>query len=150
MVERLLAAQAQFTIQNRIERRIKESKLPQRKLLADFDFDFQKGLDKAQIMQLADLSFVKRKQGLILAGGSGVGKSHIAQALLLMGCQKTIPRSLHHGRGYAQRPPGRTIGRHFGAKNSKNTLAPTYYLLMKSVLIDWNRNPLETPPFSLR
>ena len=88
VVERLLAAQAQFTIQNRIERRIKESKLPQRKLLADFDFDFQKGLDKAQIMQLADLSFVKRKQGLILAGGSGVGKSHIAQALLLMGCQK--------------------------------------------------------------
>ena len=88
VLERLLAAQAAFTIGRRIERRIRESKLPQRKLLADFDFDFQKGFDKTQVMELASLSFVQRKQGLILAGSSGTGKSHIAKALLLIGCQK--------------------------------------------------------------
>lgn len=88
VLERLLAAQTNHMIERRIERRIKESKLPQRKLLADFDFDFQKGLDKAQIMDLASLSFVERRQGLILAGGSGTGKSHIAKALMLIGCQK--------------------------------------------------------------
>lgn len=67
---------------------LKESKLPERKLLADFDFDFQKGISKPQIMELSTLSFVERKQGLILAGSSGTGKNHIAKALLLLGCRQ--------------------------------------------------------------
>jgi len=87
-LERMLALEAADLIQRRMERRIVESKLPQRKLLADFDFSFQTGVDKAQIMELATLSFVNRKQGLILAGSSGTGKSHIAKALMLIGCQK--------------------------------------------------------------
>lgn len=88
-LERIFTLEADSLIQRRIERRIKMSKLPERKLLADFDFSFQKGLDKAQIMELAGLNFVERKQGLILAGNSGTGKSHIAKALLLIGCRKT-------------------------------------------------------------
>ena len=67
---------------------MRESKLPERKLLADFDFDFQTGIDKAQIMEIAKLDFVGRKQGLIMAGSSGTGKSHIAKALLLIGCSQ--------------------------------------------------------------
>lgn len=58
-------------------------------MLADFDFDFQPGIDKAQIMELAKLDFVNRKQGLIIAGNSGTGKSHIAKALLLLACRET-------------------------------------------------------------
>jgi DNA replication protein DnaC len=87
-LERLLAVEAHDLIERRIERRIKESKLPERKLLADFDFGFQTGVDKTQIMELANLSFVQRKQGLIIAGCSGTGKSHIAKALLLIGCRQ--------------------------------------------------------------
>jgi DNA replication protein DnaC len=89
-LEQMLALEADDLTQRRIERRIVESKLPQRKLLADFDFAFQTGVDKAQIMELATLSFVGRKQGVILAGSSGVGKSHIAKALLLIGCRKCL------------------------------------------------------------
>jgi DNA replication protein DnaC len=89
LLERLLTAEADSLIQRRIERRIKESKLPDRKLLADFDFDFQKGIDKAQILELAKLDFIRRKQGVIIAGNSGTGKSHIAKALLLLGCRET-------------------------------------------------------------
>lgn len=89
LLERLFTQEADALIQRRIERRIKQSKLPERKLLADFDFTFQKGLDKAQIMEIATLDFVERKQGLILAGNSGTGKSHIAKAMLLIGCMKT-------------------------------------------------------------
>ena len=88
IIERLLAVEADALIERRIERRIKDSKIPERKLLTDFDFSFQKGIDKSQIMELATLSFVERKQGLILAGSSGTGKSHIAKALLLIGCTK--------------------------------------------------------------
>ena len=89
LLERLFTREADALIQRRIERRIKQSKLPERKLLADFDFSFQKGLDRALIMEIAGLDFVKRKQGLILAGNSGTGKSHIAKAILLIGCMKT-------------------------------------------------------------
>jgi len=61
--------------------------LPDRKLLEQFDFDFQTGVDKTQIMNLAKLEFTERKQGLVIAGSSGTGKSHIAKALLLIGCK---------------------------------------------------------------
>lgn len=87
VLEQLFEAEAAALIERRIERRIKESKLPERKLLADFDFEFQTGVDKQQIMELATLSFVAKKQGVILAGSSGTGKSHLSKALLLIGCQ---------------------------------------------------------------
>ncbi len=77
---RLLDVEAGAAQERRMERRIRESRLPERKLLADFDFSFQPGLDQAQVMELATLSFVKRRQGVILAGSSGTGKSHLAKA----------------------------------------------------------------------
>jgi DNA replication protein DnaC len=89
LLEQLLAIEVNASIERRIERRIKESKLPERKLLVDFDFGFQPGVDKAQIMELAKLDFVSRKQGLVIAGNSGTGKSHIAKALLLIGCSQS-------------------------------------------------------------
>jgi DNA replication protein DnaC len=88
VLERLLEIEAVSLIERRIERRIKQSKLPERKLLADFDFEFQTGIDQKQIMDLATLGFVECKQWLILAGSSGTGKSHIAKALLLLACKK--------------------------------------------------------------
>ncbi|MDP3283095.1 MAG: ATP-binding protein [Desulfobacterales bacterium] len=90
LLERLLALEVGALTERRVERRINEAKLPERKLLADFDFDFQIGVDKRQILELATLDFARRKQGVILAGNSGTGKSHIAKALLLIGCQKTL------------------------------------------------------------
>ena len=88
VLERLLDIEAASLVERRIERRIRESKLPERKLLADFDFKFQAGIDQRQVMELATLDFVERKQWLILAGGSGTGKSHVAKALLLLACQR--------------------------------------------------------------
>ena len=90
VLERLLALEAGALTERQIERRIKEARLPERKLLADFDFAFQTGIDKRQIMELATLGFAGRSQGVILAGNSGTGKSHIAKALLLIGCQKNF------------------------------------------------------------
>jgi DNA replication protein DnaC len=86
LLERLLAIEAGARTERRVERRIKEARLVERKLLSDFDFDFQTGIGKAQILELASLDFVSRKQGLVLAGNSGTGKSHLAKALLLIAC----------------------------------------------------------------
>ncbi|MDO9349893.1 MAG: ATP-binding protein, partial [Deltaproteobacteria bacterium] len=73
LLERLLAIEANARIERRIERRIKESRLPERKLLSDFDFAFQAGVDKAQVLEIAKLDFVGRKQGLVISGNSGTG-----------------------------------------------------------------------------
>jgi DNA replication protein DnaC len=86
LLEGLLAIEANALIERRIERRIKESRLPDRKLLADFDFAFQTGVDKTQVLEIAKMDFIGRKQGLVIAGNSGTGKSHLAKALLLIGC----------------------------------------------------------------
>lgn len=86
LLERLLAIEANALIERRVERKIRESRLPDRKLLSDFDFTFQSGMDKAQVLEIAKMDFVERKQGLVIAGNSGTGKSHIAKALLLIGC----------------------------------------------------------------
>jgi DNA replication protein DnaC len=88
LLERLLSLEANALIERRMERRVRESKLPEKKLLGDFDFAFQTGVDKAQIMEIAKLDFVERKQGLVIAGKSGTGKSHIAKALLLLACAR--------------------------------------------------------------
>lgn len=90
LLERLLALEAGALTERQIERRIKEAKLPERKLLTDFDFGFQTGVDKRQILELSTLAFAGRRQGVILAGNSGTGKSHLAKALLLLGCQKNF------------------------------------------------------------
>lgn len=87
VMERLFSAEVAALTERRIDRRIRESKLDERKILDDFDFQFQTGVDKSQIMSLAELGFIKRGQWLVLAGSSGTGKSHIAKALLLICCK---------------------------------------------------------------
>lgn len=87
VLERLLEMEVRTLIERRIERRIRESKLPERKLLSEFDFPFQTGIDQRQILELATLGFIERKQGLIIGGKSGTGKSHIAKAIVLLACQ---------------------------------------------------------------
>ena len=85
---RLLDAQVQWQRERRVERHIRESKLPERKTLIGFDFDFQPTLDRELVLELMTMSFVPRRQGVILAGDSGTGKSHIAKALALAGCKE--------------------------------------------------------------
>lgn len=65
------------------ETRMKLSKLPHRKQLADFDFAFQPSIDKRQIDELATLAFAARAENVILLGPPGVGKTHLAVGLAL-------------------------------------------------------------------
>ena len=56
-------------------------------MLAGFDFDFQPGLDRRLIMDLASLSFMERHQSILFVGFNGTGKSHLARSLALKACQ---------------------------------------------------------------
>lgn len=83
---RLVEPQARLRLERRAERRIRDAQLKIRKTFAAFNFNFQPALDKDFILQLATLRFVDQGKNLLLAGMSGTGKSHIAQALALLAC----------------------------------------------------------------
>jgi DNA replication protein DnaC len=76
--------------EERVERRFKKSKLPARKTLDAFDFDFQPNLSRDQVMDLATLAFVKTGHNVLLAGNSGTGKSHLALSLALLACMADL------------------------------------------------------------
>jgi DNA replication protein DnaC len=83
---RLLEPQVRRRLEGRVERRFRQSRLPERKTLAAFNFPFQPTLDRDLIMELNTLRFVNQGRNILLAGMSGTGKSHIAKALGLAAC----------------------------------------------------------------
>ena len=89
-ISNIVQAEAAAKKQRRIETLIKNSRLPQPlKMLADFDFDFQAGLDRRLIMDLATLAFIERHESILFTSKmNGVGKSHIARSLALIACQR--------------------------------------------------------------
>ena len=74
----------------RIERRFALSGLPERKTLEAFDFNFQPGLGRSLVMELATLDFVRHAEDLVITGKAGTGKSHILKALALRACQQQL------------------------------------------------------------
>ena len=74
--------------QRAIERRIREAKFREDKNLTDFDWKFNgQVIDRAQIEQLATGEFLRRHENLVMVGQSGVGKSHLLQALARHYCE---------------------------------------------------------------
>lgn len=82
----IIEPQHRHVCEARIERRIRDSKMPARKTLTEFDFAFQPSIDRDLVLDLATLAFVDQGVNVLLAGMSGVGKSHIAMALGLAAC----------------------------------------------------------------
>ena len=87
-LEAILQHQVAKARERRIERRIKAAKFPDMPTLEAFDFDFQTGIDRALVMDLATLAWVNRHEDLVLIGQSGTGKSHIAKAMCLIACKQ--------------------------------------------------------------
>ena len=66
----------------RVQRHIKESKLPSSKTLATFNFSAAKSINQAQIEALAENNdWVKNAENVVIFGPSGVGKTHLAAAI---------------------------------------------------------------------
>lgn len=86
-VSRLIGPQADQRRQRAIERRIRDARFHEPKALEGFDWLFNaKAIDRAQIESLAAGEFVRRGNNLVIAGQSGVGKSHIVQAVGRAAC----------------------------------------------------------------
>lgn len=73
--------------ERRIQRRIKDARFPMLKTLDAFDFDAQPGLDRDEVLELFGCEFIEKAANVVLVGGVGTGKTHIAIALGMACCQ---------------------------------------------------------------
>jgi DNA replication protein DnaC len=67
--------------QNRLAYRLAQSGCDAQKSLAQFDFAAAPGVNRSLIQELATCTFVARHENVLLCGPTGVGKSHLANAL---------------------------------------------------------------------
>jgi DNA replication protein DnaC len=72
----------------RIARRIKEARFPVLKTLDHFDFAAQPAVAKEEVLELARGDFLAEHRNVVLIGGVGTGKTHLASALALCCCQR--------------------------------------------------------------
>lgn len=86
----MLGIEAAHKLEQRVTRRIDTSGLVERKALEAFDWDFQPTLDKALVLELARLDFVRRHDDLVITGKNGTGKSHVLKALAVRACEQGI------------------------------------------------------------
>ncbi len=83
----LLAIEEQGKKERLKEINIKAANFEGIKTLEEFNFSFQKSINIAKIKELETLSFLEKKENIILIGPPGVGKSHIATALGVKACE---------------------------------------------------------------
>jgi DNA replication protein DnaC len=90
LVEHLLQAEEVNRHMRSIAHQTKAAKFPVHRDLAGFNFEVSQ-VDKALVHKLADLSFTQDAQNVVLIGGPGTGKTHLATALGISGLT-------HHGK----------------------------------------------------
>ena len=86
LVQRLLTEQASFQRERALLNRVAHARLPWQWTIDTFPFERQSGVNKAQILGLAGLDFLRRTENLVLIGGPGTGKTGIAMGLLRQAC----------------------------------------------------------------
>ncbi len=69
------------------ELRIKAARFPARKTIEDFDFSFQRSLQRDTMLHLGALDFVAGRENVVFLGPPGTGKTHLAIGLGIRACQ---------------------------------------------------------------
>jgi len=70
-----------------LDLRLRRASFESTKRLEDFEWSFNAQLPRTRIIDLATCSFVTRKENILLVGPTGVGKSHVAQAIGERACR---------------------------------------------------------------
>ena len=82
----LLSDEVERRDNKQLNRRLSKSGLDPAKSLQVFDFSFNSKIHEPTVKQLAKSDFIQNRNNIFLVGPSGVGKSHLAQAIGIEAC----------------------------------------------------------------
>ena len=85
---RLLEDEVERRAQKQLALRVRRAAVNSTKTLEGFDFSFNPSINRQQILHLASGDYIRHKRNVLICGPSGVGKSHLAQALAHEACRQ--------------------------------------------------------------
>jgi DNA replication protein DnaC len=79
VLEHLVRSEIEDRSRRSVERRLRRSRLGRFKLMADWDWNWPKKLDRPVVERLLRLDFLDRAENVILVGAQGLGKTTLAK-----------------------------------------------------------------------
>lgn len=89
-LSRLLEDEVERRAQKQLALRLRRGLLDPAKTLETFDFDFNPTLSRQHVLALAACDYIRQKRNVLICGPTGVGKSHLAQALGHEACRQGL------------------------------------------------------------
>lgn len=79
LLETIVRAEIEDRARRSVERRLKRSRLGRFKPMADWDWNWPKGLDRASVERILTLDFIERAENVLVVGAQGLGKTMLAK-----------------------------------------------------------------------
>jgi DNA replication protein DnaC len=87
-LSRLLVDEVERRALKLLALRLRRGAVNTSKTLEGFDFNFNPTLRRQQVMQVASCDYIRQHHNVLICGPTGVGKSHLAQALAHEACRQ--------------------------------------------------------------
>jgi DNA replication protein DnaC len=87
-LSRLVEDEVERRAQKQLALRLRRATVNHTKTLEAFDFAFNPGLNRQQVLNLASCDYVRQHHNVLICGPTGTGKTHLSQALAHEACRQ--------------------------------------------------------------